>query len=280
MYLEYFNLKEKPFSNTPDPKFLFASKQYKEALARLMYAIEERELALLTGEIGSGKTTLSRVLIDSMDDKYLPILIINPRLSPAQFLRFLVKKWCNEPKYFKNDVIDQLYDLLYAEYENQKIPVLIIDEAQLVPSKSLFDEIRLLTNFQLDNLNLLSIILIGQPELLKRFSKKKYEALTQRITMRFHLNPLKPDEVDAYIEHRWRIASSNNLSPFTLGAKILIANYSRGIPRLINTIATNCLIQAFAEGVSKIEEQIVNDAAEELKFIKNYSRINQYNAIN
>ncbi len=239
MYLEYFNLKEKPFSNTPDPKFLYASKQYQEALARLTYAIEERELALLTGEIGSGKTTLSRALIDSMNDKYLPILIINPRLSPTQFLRLLVKKWSAKPKYFKNDIIDQLYDLLFKEYENQKTPVLIIDEAQLIPSKALFDEIRLLTNFQLDNQNLLSIILIGQPELLKRLRKKKYIPLTQRITIYFHINPLTQEEVDAYIEHRWSIASLNNNSPFTSKAKYLIAQYSNGIPRIINTIATN-----------------------------------------
>src|SRR4030042_5913345 len=101
MYLEYFNLNEKPYSNTPDPKFLFPSRQYKEALARLMYSIEERELALLTGDIGSGKTTLSRVLIDSIDEKFIPLLIINPRLSPTQFLRLLVKKWGKEPKFFK-----------------------------------------------------------------------------------------------------------------------------------------------------------------------------------
>ncbi|OGF61459.1 MAG: hypothetical protein A2Y62_12265 [Candidatus Fischerbacteria bacterium RBG_13_37_8] len=264
MYLEYFNLNEKPYSNTPDPKFLFPSRQYKEALARLMYSIEERELALLTGDIGSGKTTLSRVLIDSIDEKFIPLLIINPRLSPTQFLRLLVKKWGKEPKFFKNDIIDQLYDLLYEDYENGKAPVLIIDEAQLIPSKAVFDEIRLLTNFQLDNMNLLSIILIGQPELLKRLNKKRYEALSQRITMRFHLKPLAEDEVDEYLEHRWSIAGGTSPSPFSRKAKLCIARHSSGIPRLINAIATNCLIQAFAESIRDIHDKIVLDAVKEL----------------
>lgn len=264
MYKDFFNLKEKPFANTPDPKFLYPSKQYQEALARLLYAVEERELALLTGEIGSGKTTLSRLLIDSLDENAEPILIINPTLTPNQFLRFLVKKWGQEPRYYKQDIIEQLYDILYQKYEDNKIAVLIIDEAQLIPSKAVFDEIRLLTNFQLDDVNLISIILIGQPELAKRLNHKNYAALNQRITMRFHLKPLMPEDVDSYIEHRWAIACENHGSPFEKNAKKLIAKFSTGIPRLINAIATNCLIQAYAEGVHKINEKIVLDAAREL----------------
>jgi type II secretory pathway predicted ATPase ExeA len=264
MYLEYFHLHDKPYGNTPDPRFLYPSKQYEEALARLLYTAEERELALLTGEIGSGKTTLSRTLIDSLDERFVPILIINPRLSPSQFLMLLVKKWGKEPRYFKCDIIDQLHDSLFEEYEKGKTPVLIVDEAQLIPSKSVFDEIRLLTNFQLDNSNLLSIILIGQPELLRRLHKKRYDALAQRITMRFHLEPLQKEDVGLYLEHRWRVAGSDLHCPFDHKAKDLIAQYSGGIPRLINSIATNCLIQALAEGSRKIGTRFVIDAAKEL----------------
>lgn len=264
MYKEYFHLTEKPYRNTPDPRFLFPTKQYEEALARLLYTIEERELAMLTGEIGSGKTTLSRALIDSLDEHYVPILIINPRLSPSQFLRLLVKKWGNEPKYFKCDVVDQIHDALFEEYEKGKTPVLIVDEAQLIPSKSVFDEIRLLTNFQLDDVNLLSIILIGQPELSRRLSKKRYAALTQRITMRFHLEPLSQKDIGLYLDHRWKVAGSDLECPFDNKALELIARFSSGIPRLINAIATNCLIQAFAEGLRKITSRLVTDAAKEL----------------
>ena len=264
MYKEYFNLKEKPYGNTPDPRFLFPSRQYEEALARLQYAIEERELALLTGEIGSGKTTLSRALIDSLDEHYFPILIINPRLSPSQFLRLLAKKCGKEPKYYKSDLIDQIYDALFENYEQGKTPVLIVDEAQLIPSKAVFDEIRLLTNFQLDDINLLSIILIGQPELSIKLNRKRYAALVQRITMRFHLEPLNSEDVGLYLEHRWKVAGSKQDCPFDKKAKDLISRYSSGIPRLINAIATNCLIQAFADGLKKINTKLVLDAAKEL----------------
>ena len=166
MFEEFFGLTAKPFGKTPDPSFLFESKQHKEALARLEYAVDEKELALLVGDIGSGKTTLSRALIDRIGEARPIILIINPRLTPTQLLRVVARGLGLEPARFRNDVLDQIHTKLYELYEQQREPVLMIDEAQLIPSKATFDEIRLLTNFQLDDQNLLSRPDLGVPLLL------------------------------------------------------------------------------------------------------------------
>src|SRR6184192_3443630 len=164
MFEEFFGFATKPFGKTPDPSFLYESPQHREALARLEYAVEEKELALLVGDIGSGKTTLSRALIDRLGDTRPIILLINPRLTPTQLLRSIAAGLGLAPSRFRNELLDQIHSKLFELYEAKREPVLIIDEAQLVPSKATFDEIRLLTNFQLDEENLLSVLLIGQPE--------------------------------------------------------------------------------------------------------------------
>src|SRR5687768_13522690 len=181
MFEEHFGFSTKPFGRTPDPAFLYESDQHREALARLEYAVEEKDLALLVGDIGSGKTTLSRALIDRIGDTRPVILLINPRLTPSQLLRSIASGLGLTPKHFRNDLLDQIHTTLYELYEQRREPVLMIDEAQLIPSKATFDEIRLLTNFQLDDQNLLSVILIGQPELEERLARRPYAALRQRI---------------------------------------------------------------------------------------------------
>src|SRR3954470_17509256 len=150
MFEEFFGLGTKPFGKTPDPSFLYESPQHKEALARLEYAVEEKELALLVGDIGSGKTTLSRALIDRIGEARPVVLLINPRLTPAQLLRSIAAGVGLVPSRFRNELLDQIHSQLFALFEAGREPVLIIDEAQLVPGKATFDEIRLLTNFQLD----------------------------------------------------------------------------------------------------------------------------------
>src|SRR3990172_3380388 len=182
MYEEFYGLEKKCFSKTPDPAFLYLGRAHAEALARLQYAVEEREFVLLTGEIGSGKTTLSRALVDSLDGSYRPVLITNPRLSPAQFLRTLAKKLgVPKPMYFKNDLLEQINERLYLSDQEGVCPVIIIDEAQLIPGKDTFEEIRLLTNYQLDDKNLVCLALIGQTELRERLKRPAYKALRQRI---------------------------------------------------------------------------------------------------
>jgi general secretion pathway protein A len=262
MFEEFFGLTAKPFGKTPDPSFLFESQQHKEALARLEYAVEEKELALLVGDIGSGKTTLSRALIDRIGETRPVILLINPRLSPTQLLRSIARGLGIEPARFRNELLDQLHTKLYELYEEKREPVLMIDEAQLIPTKATFDEIRLLTNFQLDDQNLLSVVLIGQPELESRLDRGAYEPLRQRIGMRYSLGPLSLEETIDYIEHRIRIAGGTR-NPFSTEAMTEIHALSGGIPRLINTLATTALLDAFGEDAEVIEPSRVAAAAKE-----------------
>ncbi|HEV7766978.1 MAG TPA: AAA family ATPase [Thermoanaerobaculia bacterium] len=262
MFEEFFGLTAKPFGKTPDPSFLYESHQHKEALARLEYAVDEKELALLVGDIGSGKTTLSRALIDRVGEARPVILLINPRLTPTQLLRAVAKGLGIEPARFRNELLDQIHTKLFELYEQQREPVLMIDEAQLIPSKATFDEIRLLTNFQLDDQNLLSVVLIGQPELETRLERDAYAPLRQRIGMRYSLGPLSLEETVEYIEHRIRVAGGAR-NPFSHDAMAEIHAVSGGIPRLINTLATTALLDAFGEDAETIEVPRVASAAQE-----------------
>ena len=262
MFEEFFGLESKPFGKTPDPSFLYESPQHKEALARLEYAVEEKELALLVGDIGSGKTTLSRALIDRIGDSRPIILLINPRLTPTQLLRAIAQGMGIDPPRLRNDLLDRIHTRLFELYEQKREPVLMIDEAQLIPTKATFDEIRLLTNFQLDDQNLLSVILIGQPELDTRLARDAYEPLRQRIGLRYALGPLSLDETISYIDHRIRVAGGRR-NPFTADAVAEIHALSGGIPRLINTLATTALLDAFGEDAPTIDPARIAAAARE-----------------
>ena len=264
MYEEFYGLKKRCFSKTPDPAFLYHGRAHAEALARLQYAVEERELVLLTGDIGSGKTTLSRALIDLLDDSYRPALIINPRLSPAQFLRTLAKKLgVAKPARNKADLIEQINARLYAAYEDGVCPVVIVDEAQLIPGKDTFEEIRLLTNYQLDDKNLMSLVLIGQSELRERLKRPAYEALRQRIGMSCHLGPLGEADAGEYVRHRLKVGG-REAPLFTEGAVLAIHRYSGGVPRLMNTIATGALLTGLGKGASEITPEIIDEAVSDL----------------
>jgi type II secretory pathway predicted ATPase ExeA len=262
MFEEFFGFTAKPFGKTPDPAFLFESPQHREALARLEYAVEEKDLALLVGDIGSGKTTLSRALIDRIGDARPVVLLINPRLTPAQLLRSIASGLGLAPSRFRNELLDQIHSKLFELYEAKREPVLIIDEAQLIPGKATFDEIRLLTNFQLDEQNLLSVLLIGQPELEVRLERSYYAPLRQRIGLRYRLGPLSLAETVEYIEHRIRVAGGGS-NPFGRAAMERIHAVSGGIPRLINTLATTALLDAFGDDAGSIDAARVASAARE-----------------
>jgi type II secretory pathway predicted ATPase ExeA len=264
MYLEFFGLSAKPFDKTPNPAFFYRSSIHEEALARLQYGTEEGELTLLTGEIGTGKTLLSRALIDSLSESYLPVLLVNPRLSPNQFLKTVARRLGIEsPSYYRPDLLDQINEVLYRCYEDDISPVIIIDEAQLIPSKATFDEIRLLTNFQLDDANLVTLILIGQPELRKRLKHSAYEAIKQRIGIRYHLGPLGREDTGQYIAHRLETAGGDPGIVDEEAADVIF-RYSGGLPRVINNIAANALLTGFSKELSVIGPDIVLDVVEDL----------------
>jgi type II secretory pathway predicted ATPase ExeA len=257
MYEAFYGLNERPFSKTPDPRFLFLSRKHREGLARLAFAVEERDLVLLTGEIGCGKTTLSRALMDELDENYRVLLIINPRLTPVEFLRSLaLRLGLAEPARTRIDLLEQLGAELVRLYQEGICPVLVIDEAQLVPYKETFDEIRLLTNFQLDDCNLLSVVLMGQPELRKRLAHRAYEPLRQRIGMQYDLGPLSKEETAEYLDHRLQVAGG---SPglFTAEAVEQIYRYSGGIPRKINHAATLALLEGFGREARRLDGAVI-----------------------
>jgi type II secretory pathway predicted ATPase ExeA len=264
MYEDFYGLTDKPFSKTPDPRFMYLSRRHKEALSRLVYAVEERDLILLTGEIGCGKTTLSRALIDELDESYRIILLINPRLSPMEFLRSLaVRLGIDEPARHKVDLLEQVGGSLYGMYEEGICPVLIVDEAQLVPHKETFDEIRLLTNYQLDDQNLISVVLMGQPELRKRLAHRVYEPLRQRFGMQYDLEPLDREEIADYLDCRMQVAGGE-AGVFQPDAVDRIFEYSSGIPRKINHAATLALLEGFGRDMEKIDATVMTAVMAEL----------------
>jgi len=263
MYKDFFGLAERPFSKTPDPRFLFLSKGHREALARLQYAVEERDIIMLTGDIGCGKTTLSRVLIDALEDCKI-ILMINPRMTPVEFLRVLAMRLdIDETARYKADLLEQLGTALYALYEKGIHPVLVIDEAQLVPHKETFDEIRLLTNFQFDDQNMISVVLMGQPELRRRLSHRAYEPLRQRIGMQYDLKPLDVDETEAYIRFRMEVASGRG-DIFTASSVRKIYEYSGGVPRKINHASGLALLEAFGRESRFVDDRVIDAVLAEL----------------
>ena len=256
MYEGYFGLREKPFRKTPDPRYLYLNDVYEEALEQLLFAVEEMDLALLTGEVGSGKTLLSRALVDRVGERYEVGMILNPRLSPRQFLRTVAGELgVAEPRYHANDLLDQIHERLLALDEEGRAALLIVDEAHLIPGKPTFEEIRLLTNFQLDDRNLIAVVLVGQPELRERLRHRAYRALTQRIGAQFHLTPLTREDSQAYVSHRLKVAGAPR-PLFTDGAVRVLHDAAGGIPRVLNHLATQALLEAMGREVAAVDEEV------------------------
>jgi type II secretory pathway predicted ATPase ExeA len=260
VYESYYGLREKAFRKTPDPRYLFVNEVYEEALEQLLYAVEEVELALLTGEVGCGKTLLSRTLADRVGDRYEVGMILNPRLSPRQFLASVAAELgITQPRFHAGDLHAQIHDRLLELDEQERAALLIIDEAHLIPGKPTFEEIRLLTNFQLDDRNLIAVVLVGQPELRQRLRHRAFRALTQRIGAQFHLSPLSLTDTQAYLVHRLRVAGTER-EVFSPAAVARLHSASRGIPRVVNHLATQALLEGMGRGVVTIDEEIVTAA--------------------
>ncbi len=255
MYEGYWGLHEKPFRKTPDPRYLFLNETYEEALERLLFAVEEMELALLTGEVGSGKTLLTRALADRLGDRCEVGMILNPRLSPRQFLRAVAKELgVKEPRFHSNDLLEQVHDRLLELDAEGRAALLIVDEAHLIPGRPTFEEIRLLTNFQLDDRNLVAIVLVGQPELRERLRHRAYRALTQRIGVSFDLVPLAAEDTRDYLAHRLAVAGGRPL--FTEEAVARLHAASGGVPRVLNQLATQALLEGMARGATQVDGSV------------------------
>ncbi len=257
MYEQWYGLRERAFRKTPDPRYLYLGESYEEGLERLLFAVEEMDLALLTGEVGSGKTLLSRALIDRLGEKYEVGMVLNPRLSPRQFLRTVASELgVVAPRFHANDLLEQIHARLLELDEAGRAALLIVDEAHLIPGRPTFEEIRLLTNFQLDDRNLVAIILVGQPELRTRLRHRTYRPLTQRIGADFHIKPLTAEDTAAYIAHRLKVAGASR-NVFTSAAVDALHQGSGGIPRVINQLATAALIEGMASGTHEVDESVV-----------------------
>jgi type II secretory pathway predicted ATPase ExeA len=264
MYKAFYGLKEKPFSKTPDPRFLYMSSGHREALARLEYAVEESEIALLTGEIGCGKTTLSRALMDRVGDRYHFMFVFNPRLTADELLRVIASGLQVEtPSLQKDLLLREITGALYRLHSEGRIPVVVIDEAQMIPDRELFDEIRLLTNFQLDDKNLVSVVIMGQPELRHMLASPVYEPFRQRIALNFHLAPLGLEETLEYLDFRV-MAAGGEPGLFSPDAVQRIFELSGGVPRRINAVATNALLIGFGRDAAWIDSSIIEETASEL----------------
>jgi len=267
MYEAFFGLRETPFNKTPDPRFLYLGKNHGEAFARLIFAVEKQEMILLTGPVGSGKTTLSRALMDELGETYPCFFLVNPRLSPLEFLRTVaLRLQIADPPRSKADVLEKIEEALFNFYRQGLRPVLIIDEVQLISNKDTFEEIRLLTNFQLDDRNLLCIILLGLPEVRRRIKHSSFASLRQRIGLNYSLEALSVDETEAYLEHRWRVAGGGR-SVFATPAVAEIHRLSGGLPRLINQVATMTLLEAFGRDCHTLTSAIVTAVEPELALV-------------
>jgi type II secretory pathway predicted ATPase ExeA len=263
MYLEHFGLTRKPFSKTPDPAFLFPSRQHAEALARLSHAVEEREVAVLTGEVGAGKTTLSRALVDAFADRCRFSFVINPALPPAQLLSAIAEGFGVTGGRSKAATWSALAERLSALDEAGQFPVVVVDEAQLLPGRSAFDELRLLTNLAADDGALVGLLLVGQPELRQRIHDRGGEAFAQRIGVAYHVGALDEAETGEYLAHRLLVAG-RTAPLFTTGAVSVLHRHAAGIPRRINQLAASALLEAFSRDAAEVGAEAVEAAAADL----------------
>ena len=272
MYLEHYGLKEPPFSITPDPRFVFLSERHRDALAHLLFGIGQGGgggFVQLTGEVGTGKTTLCRLLLEQLPENTRVALVLNPRLTPVELLETI----CEELHLDLDAIdgmrrrgsvkalVDALNTYLLDAYAQGLRVVLIIDEAQDLSIEAL-EQVRLLTNLETDTQKLLQIILLGQPELRELLARDDLRQLAQRITARFHLTPLDVTESERYLRHRYAIAGGLHL-PFDARAIHRLHTHAGGVPRLINVIAERSLLAGYARDANTLDARIVDLAARE-----------------
>jgi general secretion pathway protein A len=274
MYEEYFGFVEKPFSLTPDPKYLYKSESHANAFELLQYSIRRREgFVVVTGDIGTGKTTLCRALLEQIDRRTFTALVLNPFLSEDDLLKLILQDFGvvsrEEVKagrlkgVSKQELIDTLYDFLLSLLPLHASAVLIIDEAQNLPLQVL-EQLRILSNLETDKEKLLQMILVGQLNLQPMLRTAELRQLDQRVSVRYELKPLTRDETMAYISHRLHVAGGAAAVGFTQTATQSVYRYSGGIPRLINVICDRSLLGAYSARSNRVTPELVDRAASTL----------------
>ncbi len=268
MYKEFFGLEDSPFTLTPDPRFLVFTPSYNEVLASLYYGLENAKgLIVLTGEVGTGKTTALRWILRRLDSSVLAAYIFNPRLSIDEFYHHVsqmlnIREWAN-----KAELLEEMGKILEARHKRGLRTVLIIDEAHEL-SDYVLEEIRLLMNFESDTAKYLQIVLTGQPELREKLNQPNLRQLKQRVALRCKMHALpNVDEVERYITERLLIAGSDQPNLFTPGAIDFIFQCSEGIPRQINNICDNALLAAYAAGDQIIGRALIEQVADNLDLL-------------
>ena len=268
MYLEFYGLKEPPFSITPDPRYVFLSERHRNALAHLLYGIGKGGsggFVQLTGEVGTGKTTLCRLLLEQLPENTRVALVLNPKLSPVELLETI----CEELKLDLVDrrgslkgLVDTLNAYLLDAYAQGLRVVLIVDEAQNLSTDAL-EQIRLLTNLETPTQKLLQIILLGQPELRDKLNDTELRQLAQRITARYHLTPLRYEESVEYLRHRSAVAGASAF-PFEDSALRRLHALSGGVPRLLNVLGERALLAGYVHARPRVDAALVDMAATEV----------------
>ena len=269
MYESFYGLKEKPFDLHPDPDYLYMSRGHENAYTHLEYAIRENKgFVIVTGEIGSGKTTLINFLLTKIRQDIEVGLISNTSLTPEQFIMILCEEF--EVSLNPSDsedkarMLGRFHEFLLAQFGKKKRVILIIDEAQNLAPETL-EEIRMLSNLEAEKHHLIQIILVGQPELKTKLQLKELEQFAQRITVHCHLEGLGREELDHYIRYRLQVAGARNVDVFSDNAVGAVHRYSRGIPRLINILCDTALVFGYADGLTRIDEGVIKAVVESRK---------------
>ena len=265
MYLEHFSLERNPFDQLPDPNFLYLTKQHDEALTRMQFALAINDsFVIITGEVGSGKTTLVRKLLSDLAEEYRPAFVTHTRLDAVELLQMVLAELGAKPfQMGKSEMLVALQKIVEAERRNDRRVVIVVDEAQNF-SEEVLEELRLLTCMDTATEKSINIVLIGQPQLSDTLQSPDLDQLRQRCRLRFHLNALSEDETMEYVRHRLHVAGGNPDKIFTEEALASIYDHTNGIPRLINTLCDTAMIMAFVGKEENVSIVSIDDALEEL----------------
>ncbi len=266
MYCSYFGFKQNPFTTAPDPEFFYPTEKHKEALACLLYAVERRKgFALITGEVGAGKTLLCRTALARLNAGVDTALVSHTSLTAKQIIQAICAEFeLPSEGLSKLALVSELHEYLISRLSVNRNVVIIIDEAQNLNARAL-EEVRMLGNLETDQEKLIQVVLVGQPELRKMLMRPELRQLNQRIAVKFHLYPLSRQEAFGYVEHRLRVAGAERTGLFSPEAKGLVFDYSNGVPRLINLVCDQSLLQAYVNEEGHVGRSVVEKVISEIE---------------